>query len=287
MKEVLQIISLKKGFSLLVFIFCNLLHHDAEAGSKTNMELGIQLWTFHKFSFVESVEKAQTLGVKNLEIYFGQKLGEGFEGNMDFNMDVTTRLKIQELLNSKGMKIFACGVVRCKNETEWISLFEFANAMKIKIITAEPDVAFLDLAEKLADQYNIDVAIHNHPRPSVYWNPDTIMSALENRSRRMGVCADVGHWKRMGVEPVDALQLVSTRLKCLHLKDIENAEEKAKDVIWGKGVCRIDEIISQLLRKDFNGLLSIEYENNWENSVPDIKKCIEYFRKHIVKTHAK
>ena len=34
-----------------------------------------------------------------------------------------------------------------------------------------------------------------------------------------------------------------------------------------------------LKEQQFKGYLSIEYEYNWDNSVPDIKKCIEEFNR--------
>ncbi|MDR2040529.1 MAG: sugar phosphate isomerase/epimerase [Bacteroidales bacterium] len=243
-------------------------------------KLGAQSYTFHRFSFVETLDKLQSLGLNYVEVYYGQRLGQGFgDQTMDYKMDKEVQKKVLELSKSKNVKIIASGVVICNDEAEWTQLFEFAGSMGIEIITCEPNPEHMDIVEKLAEQHKIDVAIHNHPQPSHYWSPDLLMKALEGRSKRMGVCADVGHWKREGIDPVKALQQVGNRLKSLHFKDIkapEEGEAEQHDVIWGTGICNVADMLEVLKNNKFKGLMSIEYEYNWDNSVPDIRKCIQY-----------
>ena len=244
---------------------------------------GAQSYTFHKFTFVETLDKLQTLGLQYVEVYYGQRLGEGFgEQTMDFRMDKATRTKVLEAAKAKGVKIFASGVVICDSEQEWEQLFQFAKDMGISVITCEPKSEHLDFVEKLADRHQIDVAIHNHPQPSSYWSPDLVMKALEGRSKRMGVCADVGHWKREGIDPVKALIQVADRLKSLHFKDVKapaEGDEEQHDVIWGTGVCDIPAMLQVLENIKFNGLMSIEYEYNWENNLDEVAECAKFFNK--------
>jgi sugar phosphate isomerase/epimerase len=244
---------------------------------KAGWLLGAQSYTFHKFTFVETVDRMHKLGLKYVEVYYGQKLGEGFTGTMDYKMDAGTRQKVLDLAKSKGISIVASGVVVCENNAEWDQLFEFAKSMGIKTITSEPALNQLDYVEKLADQYNIDVAIHNHPKPSLYWNPDDLMKALKGRSRHLGSCADVGHWNRMGIDPVVALKKCEGRIKILHFKDVDKAGADAHDTIWGTGVCNVEAMLKELKRQNFKGLFSMEYEYNVENPDPDMKECITYF----------
>lgn len=247
---------------------------------KAVWELGVQSYTFHKFSFCEAVDKVHQLGLKNIEVYFGQPLGGGFEGTMDYKMDKATQKEVLKYARSKNVKIVASGVVICQNNAEWKQLFEFADAMGIQLITCEPEYKHLKYVDELANKYKIDVAIHNHPKPSNYWNPDKFLSAVEGLSNRIGACADVGHWARMGLDPVECLQQIEGRVKSLHFKDIkekEAGEAEQHDVIWGTGVLDIEGMLKELKVQDFEGLFSVEYEYNWENSVPDIEKSIQYF----------
>ena len=248
-------------------------------------KVGAQSYTFHKFTFVETLDKLQQLGLQYVEVYYGQPLGEGFgEQRMDFRMDKDTQAKVLAAAKARNVAIIASGVVICNSEEEWEQLFRFAGDMGISVITCEPVPEHLDFVEKLAGQYQIDVAIHNHPQPSHYWHPDSVMKALEGRSQRMGVCADVGHWKREGIDPAKALEQVGNRLKSLHFKDIkapEEGEAEQHDVIWGTGICNVPVLLDLLKKINFTGLMAIEYEHNWDNSVPDIKESLEMMKQNL------
>jgi sugar phosphate isomerase/epimerase len=271
-KKIVFGLSLLMMAAALVVLSCNRRTSDG-------WKLGAQSYTFHKFSYVETMDKLQTLGLNYVEVFFGQRLGEGFgDQTMDFHMDEATRAKLLEVSKAKNVAIVASGVVICESGEEWEQLFRFAKSMGISIITCEPRREHLDIVEQLTEKYAIDVAIHNHPQPSAYWHPDTLTAVLEGRSKRMGVCADVGHWKREGIDPVKALEQVSPRLKSLHFKDIkapEEGEAEQHDVIWGTGVCDVKGMLEVLRKNRFDGLMSIEYEYNWDNSVPDIQQCMK------------
>ena len=109
-----------------------------------------------------------------------------------------------------------------------------------------------------------------------------MLQVISNRNHLLGSCADVGHWSREGLDPVESMKLLSGRLISLHFKDIaakKNREKEQHDVIWGTGILDIKGILNELKKQNFKGLFSIEYEYNWENSIPDIKECILYFDK--------
>ena len=47
--------------------------------------------------------------------------------------------------------------------------------MGIEIILSEPSVETVGMLDKLCGEYGMKVAIHNHPKPSYYWNPDKVV----------------------------------------------------------------------------------------------------------------
>ena len=150
------------------------------------------------------------------------------------------------------------------------------------LLSCEPALKDWDLVEKLAKQYNIKISVHNHPKPSDYWNPDNLLQAISKRSTLLGSCADVGHWNREGLDQIACLKKLQGRLISLHFKDIRAKESPDKwrdDTIWGTGVLNVKGMLEELKRQNFKGVFAIEYEYNWDNSVPDIKKCIQYFNK--------
>ena len=257
--------------------------YSQTVAEKNGWRLAIQSYTFHKFTLVEAFDKTQELGVKYIEVYPGHKLGGNWGDKVfDFNLDATTQKEIKELASSKGIKIVSIGVYVAERSSDWNKMFAFASAMGMEYISCEPAWEDWDLVEKLAKQYNIKISVHNHPKPSDYWTPSNLLQAISKRSTLLGSCADVGHWCREGLDPVGCMKILSGRLISLHFKDIaakKNEEKEQHDVIWGTGILDLKGMLKELKKQNFRGVFSIEYEYNWENSVPDIQECILYFDK--------
>lgn len=252
---------------------------------KNGWRLGMQSYSFHKFTLVEAFDKTNQLGVKYIEIYPGHKLGGKWGDKVfDFNLDAGTQKEIKDLAKSKGIRIVGCGVYVAEKSSDWEKMFRFAKDMELEFITCEPALNDWDLVERLAKQYNIKVSVHNHPQPSDYWTPDNLLKAIDGRSSLIGSGADVGHWCREGLDQIACLKKLDGRVISLHFKDIAEkkaGEKEQHDVIWGTGILNVKGMLEELKRQNFKGVFSIEYEYNWDNSVPDIKKCIDYFNRTV------
>ncbi|MHC4157679.1 MAG: family 16 glycoside hydrolase [Planctomycetota bacterium] len=245
--------------------------------------LGTQAWTFNRFTLYEAIDKTASLGLDWIEAYpHGQKLSKD-KPNIIFGhkMPVEFKKEVKQKLSEAGLKLVNYGVVDLPNdEAECRKVFEFAKEMGIETLVSEPPAEAFGMLDRLCEEYEINVAIHNHPKPSHYWDPDMVLEVCKGRSKRIGACADTGHWARSGINPVEALKKLEGRIISLHLKDInEFGKRKAHDVIWGTGVCDVKAILKELDRQNFEGVFSIEYEHNWEKSLPEIRKSVEYFNK--------
>jgi len=256
------------------------------AQSATDWKLGVQLWTFHISSFTAALQRVDSCGLTYIEAYPGQKLGGDFQGAFGPSMSAADRQKLKALLQQKGISITAFGVVVVQKSEEWRSYFAFARDLNIPVITTEPAAADLDLVNMLAGQYHIRVAIHNHPRPSAYWHPDSVLKAMRNRPN-IGVCADIGHWVRNGLNVVTCLQQMQGRIWGLHCKDVSAfGRKKAEDVLLGNGVCNIPGVLKELKRQHFKGFISIEHEVNWATNVQDVQYNVAYYKEHVGKLSA-
>jgi sugar phosphate isomerase/epimerase len=132
-------------------------------------------------------------------------------------------------------------------------------------------------------EYDICVGFHNHPRklkdPAYkMWDPIHILGLVQGRDQRIGSAADVGHWVRSGLDPVDCLKLLKGRVVSAHLKDLNAKAPEAHDVPFGNGVTGIPAVIAELKRQKFSGNASIEYEFNWKNNVTDVAQCVGFIR---------
>lgn len=251
----------------------------AQDGIPADWQLGSQAYTFRLFSLEETLEKLNSIGVRYVELYPGQKINKTGEATTNFSASKADLETIKNLLEKYDVEAVAYGVVSPGDE-DWPAVFEFAKSLGIGIITSEPRPNQLDLVEKLCEEHQIKLAIHNHPLPSLYWHPEVPLRLLEGRSKLMGVCADVGHWVRSGLDPVEALRQLEGRVISLHLKDLsEWGVRAAHDVPWGKGNSNIAGVLHELHRQEFKGVFSAEYEHNWENNLPEVRESMEYFKR--------
>lgn len=265
--------------SLIVFLpFKGLTQNEPE--KRYGWTLSAHTYTFKQFTFVQALDKADSCGLHSIEIFMGQEIGGGITEKMDYRMDNSLRKKIKQLIKERGIRLTAMGVVNGTTEEEWKQIFEFASKMGISIINSEPDKQFLPLVGKLASQHKIKVGIHNHPIPSQYWHPDSVLTAIAiANSPYVGACADIGHWLRSGLDPVSCLKLFKGKLFSLHFKDLIAKGKKTHDVHWGTGVANVPAIIKELKQQGFKGNFSAEYEYNWKNSAPDVAISVQNFRK--------
>ncbi len=251
--------------------------------SKLGWKLGAQAYTFNRFTFAEAIDKIKSCGLSYVEAFPGQTIGGGIEGKMEPGMPAEKRNQILAMLKEKGVKMVSFGVTGANDEAGWRQLFQFAQAMGLENITMEPDPKFVPLISKLCDEYKINAALHNHPTPSRYWNPDVVLTAIQGQSKRMGACADIGHWVRSGLDPVECLKKLEGHVVQLHFKDLNEKSKEAHDVHWGQGVSNVDGVLAELKRQKFKGVFSAEYEYNWDNSVPDVTASAAYFREAVQK----
>ncbi len=264
---------------LMLSVFCA---GGAFAAEKEVWKLGMQAYSFNRFTFYEAVDKNKALGLRYIEAYPGQRLSsEKPDVRTDHNMSGRDRKLMLQKLREAGVKLMNYGVVGLpNNEAECRKVFDFARDMGIETIVSEPPEEALKLISKLCDEYKINVAIHNHPKPSRYWDPDTVLKVCKGLSTRVGACADTGHWMRSGIDPLEAIKKLgqAKRIISLHFKDLnEFGVRGAHDVIWGTGKGKIKAILAELARQKFEGVFAIEYEHNWLNSVPEIAGCVSYF----------
>ena len=258
---------------------------DDAAAEKLGWQLGTQAWTFRDRSAFEAIETAHRLGLKYIELYPGQKLAPNSgDGHADVkvgpDMGAAWLDALTKKLAAEQVRAVSFGVVDMKNDEKALRpLFEFARKLGLKNLSAEPDFDAFELVDKLAAEYQVKIALHNHPKPSRYWNPDVVLEHVKGRSNWIGSCSDTGHWTRGGLKPVDCLKKLEGRVIELHFKDLnEFGNPDAVDVPWGTGKSDARGILAELKRQGFRGLISVEYETGAGTEVEQsVAKCIAFF----------
>lgn len=255
-----------------------------DSGNVTgDWKIGVQMWTFRMFTFAEALAKVDSAGVKSIEAFWGQPLGGGMKDSFGIHMAAESKAKLKQMLKSKGISIVAMGVIVPNSSEEWKQAFNLAREFGLSYITAEPHKKDWDVADSLAGVYGIKIAIHDHPKPNAYSSPDSVLAAIQGHPN-IGSCADVGHWARNGLNPVDCLKKLEGHVYGVHLKDITKFNDtQSPDTIVSKGVIDFPAIFKELKRQHFNGMLSIEHESNWYHSLPDVIETVQYYHDQVDK----
>ena len=247
--------------------------------------LGCQAYTFNRFSVFEAIEKTAQAGGRVIEFFPGQKLSaDQPDVKWDHNASDDIIEKVKAKLAQHHIKAVNYGVVGIpKDEAQARKIFEFAKKLGLYGVTTE-SVDAIDTIEKLVKEYDIRVGFHDHPKRAndpgyKMWDPNYVLSVVKDRDHRIGSCADTGHWVRSGLKPVECLRILKGRIISSHLKDLnEFGKPEAHDQPYGAGVSDVPAILNELKRQRFEGNISIEYEHNWEHSVPEVAQCIGFVR---------
>ncbi|MEE9430994.1 MAG: family 16 glycoside hydrolase [Melioribacteraceae bacterium] len=251
-----------------------------------DIPMAMQCWTFRNISFMETLEKVNKLGIKYLEAYPGQRLLKDNEDKkFGIGMSEGDVILVKQALKKYGITLRAFGVTNFEhNEAATREVFEFVKTMGIKVLVTEPKYDDFSFIDKMVKEYNIKVAVHNHPKPSKYWNPETVLKNVEGLDKRIGLCGDIGHYVRSGINPVEALRFFKGRVYNIHLKDLESfGIREAMDVPFGSGKSNIHDVLAELTLQNYRGTMSVEHERKDEQPDPSasIAKGLEYIKSII------
>ncbi len=235
-----------------------------EGKGKVKWKLGLQSYSLRTMPFDKAVAAVKELGITYLEAFPG-------------HLPMARTEEAKKVLQEHGVKLVAYGVVGIRNdEAATRRLFDFAKAMGIEVLTADPTPESFDLLDKLVDEYGIYIAIHNHGPGSRYPGVDSVVKAIQGHHERIGLCYDTGHGARAGDNIVEAVHKIGKRIYGVHLKDVN---EQKHDVLIGAGILDIRGFVKALKDVGFTGLFALEYELEPQNPLPGIQKSLEFVKK--------
>ena len=266
-----------------LFIAVLSLPSSAASAKDLNWTVGPCAYSFRLFTFFDAVDKAKEAGMAHTEAFEGQKVSPEIDRPLNKDLSDEDIAAIRKKLDDSGVtltSIYIHNIPADPKECE--ARFAFAKKLGVKAIVSEPEPAAFDVIEKCCKKYKIAVAIHNHPQGrSRYWHPKEVLKVCEGRSKWIGACGDSGHWTRSGLDPVECVQMLGNRLLTMHVKDLNVfGDPKGHDLPWGTGKGNVAGILAEVDRLGLEPIIfGIEYEHNWENSLPEIRKCGEFCRK--------
>jgi sugar phosphate isomerase/epimerase len=240
------------------------------AAASVPFTLGMASYTLRQFPADQAIEMTKRLGLTRICFKdFHLKL----DATPEVIADTVAKVK------AAGLDLYAGGVIYMKSEAEVDRAFVYARAAGFKMIIGVPTYELLPYTNRKVQEYDMPVAIHNHgPDNPLFPTPQSAYERIASLDRRLGLCMDVGHTQRSGVDPSESAEKYFDRLFDIHIKDTSASTAQGQTVEIGRGVIDIPKLLRTLKRLGFKGTLALEYEKDAKDPLPGSAESIGYLR---------
>lgn len=244
----------------------------AAAEDPAGFKLGVASYSLRNFTRAQAIAMTKQLNVRYISIK---------EMHLPYKSTPEELAAGRTEFEEAGLTIASGGVVYMQkdDEADIRSYFEYAKrcGMPMMVIGATPQT--LPKIEKCVKEYGIAVAIHNHgPEDKIFPNPQSALKVIQNMDPRVGVCIDVGHTVRTGVDLIETIRVSGRRLLDFHVKDLRDLKNGASQCAVGDGAMPIVGMFKELMKMNYQGLIALEYEIEAGNPIPGMQKSFAYMR---------
>jgi len=238
--------------------------------------MGLQSYSLRGYRKDGKADVARALAVtKDLGLHFW----ESYRDHFPLTTDSAAIDGYKKLAAASGVTVVGYGVNPfTKDHAANEKFFQFARAMGLEYLSADPTPDSFESLDKLVEQYNVGIGIHNHGPGHRWALIDKIAEAIKDHHPKIGCCIDTGHFLRSREDPVRAVEVFGKRIYGVHLKDVKDS---TKFTILGKGDLRTAELLKGLARLQYPYCLALEYEESMEDPAADIKACLVTVREAV------
>lgn len=232
--------------------------------------LGLASYTFREFDLDAALAMARRLG-----------LGRVCLKDMHLPLDSSAEFigSVAEKVRAAGLDLYACGVVYMTSAAEVDRAFAYAQAGGMEIIVGVPEHDLLGRAAERVRETRIRLAIHNHgPGDLRYPTAASILERISGLDPGVGVCLDIGHSARSGIDPSEAARQCGPRLLDVHLKDVTAATKDGATIEAGRGIIDLPRFLRTLAEVDFRGTAAYEHEKDGRDPLPGLAESVGYIR---------
>lgn len=245
---------------------------SAAGGKKPQFQLSVASYSLRKFDRATTIKMVKDLGITNICI-------KSF--HMPYEASPAQLSGYRKEFEDAGLKIVGGGTVTMTKEDkkELRSYFEYAKHAGMPMMVIAPAVKTLPMIERLVKEYNIAVAIHNHGTEDKHFpGPQDVLPHIKNMDPRVGLCIDLGHTTRTGIDIIKAIQMGGKRILDLHMKDLSNLMDKDSQVAVGRGAMPVARIFETLTSIGYTRCVNLEYEVHADAPYPGMLESIAYQR---------
>ncbi|MGI9626463.1 MAG: sugar phosphate isomerase/epimerase family protein [Longimicrobiales bacterium] len=245
---------------------------ETSAVLAVGFQLGIASYSLRNYSRTYAIQAIQAIGtpnvnVKSFHLPYDASPAELRAGRAEFE--------------AAGLRIVGGGTVTMHVDTDEDvrSYFEYARLSGMPLMVIAPTRDTLPRIERFVQEYDIAVAIHNHgPTDEHFPGPQDALPVIADMDPRVGVCLDVGHTARTGIDVAEAAEMSGDRLLDLHIKDLADLTSAESQCAVGDGAIPVGRLFAALERIDYRGFVNLEYEIKPGNPLPGMQRSFAFMR---------
>jgi sugar phosphate isomerase/epimerase len=242
-----------------------------------DLKLGVATYSFREFQRDLCIKNVKALGIQYVDV-------------KEFHLPQTDPPALltagRAAFDKAGLTVIGGGNVSMPEPDEegLRKHFEYAKAVGFPMMICAPRHENLAIIEKLAKEYNVKIAIHNHgPEDKNFPTPQSVLDAVKNMDPRMGLCMDLGHTCRAGADPIEWINKAGPRLFEIHTKDLKDLKGPHDQPAFsqcpvGDGAIPIPAIFKTLKKIGYQGVCSLEYEIQADDPMPGMLKSFAYMK---------
>jgi sugar phosphate isomerase/epimerase len=237
------------------------------------IKLGIATYSLREFdrhTAIEMLKKMQVkyISIKDVHLKIGAPPEETQAGRAEFDAAGFTVTSGGNVDMTKGTTV-----------EELRKQFEYAKNARLPMMVCAPTHENIKAVEALVKEYNIRIAIHNHgPEDKHFPTPQSVLEVVRKLDKRCGLCMDIGHSARTGIDVVKTINDAEDRLFDMHVKDLRDLSKKDSQCDIGDGAMPFPRIFKQLKKIGYTGCVNMEYEINGKDPMMGMQRSLSYER---------
>jgi sugar phosphate isomerase/epimerase len=187
----------------------------------------------------------------------------------------------RRVFEDAGLKVVGGGTITLQqdDDDDIRTYFEYARHSGMPLMVIAPTAQTLPRIERFVKEYDIKVAVHVHgPTDQHFPGPQDVLPVIRDMDPRVGVCVDIGHTARTGIDLVEVLEMCGARALDVHMKDLRDLTSRESQCVVGEGKIPVPAIFRQLEKMNYPGYVNLEYEIDAQDPLPGMKQSFAYMR---------
>lgn len=235
------------------------------------LKIGVASYTLRQMPLDLAIKAIQRVGLHYVSIK---------DAHLPMNSTTEERRAVARKFKEAGITPLSCGNVGMQNDEANIRhAFEYARDTGLPTIVCAPHPDSLPILDRLVQEFDIRIAIHNHgPEDKRFPSPNEVWKAVGAYDKRVGLCIDIGHCARAGVDPATAILMYRDRLYDCHIKDISALRANGAPIECGRGALDLKAVLQSLLMIGYTHHVGFEYEKDASDPLPGLAESVGYTR---------